>query len=1593
MNRSVKTMSKTVFTALFATLLTLWLMQAQAVWSATGTAADQWQFDAQQLLKLEMDTPPGAQQPVETTVDAMLMLRFAAMPDGLGADDIALLGPHGTTAIKVFVSAAQQRVFIDPRQELLPGANYTVVVKASQDQGDLHTYTAAFATAAIEVDQLDRRLVWAEQSGSQAHNIDVADPEQMAEHFRFPELTEQDDEFWMPNSGHLGNNWRTGRPLPEAIAADINLALSANSIKTLGREQNLNPEAPAESFVSGQIFKLNDQPLAGVQVSMAGQITITDAQGRYRLNDIPAGYHQLLVDGSHAGEGNDQFAESIVGVEVYSNQQTPVKPMYLPKLRQQDWIDIPSPLQADLIVQSELMPGFEIHLPAGTVLRGRDGEVVRRIASVPMPLDRVPVEYPVDTPLHMTLQPAGMSVENIGTDVQGSMQFVYPNYAGAAPGTRSGFLNYDPEEKGWYIYGYGQVSDDGLQVVPDEETVVYRATGFGIIFGSAPPAETTPNECAAPARDGDPVDLATGLFLHETQGPQLADVMPIDLRTKYRPNDDINRGFGKGTMHSYGAYLYYDGQDNHDFWHHLQLVLPDCSVLTFDATSPDTGFVTTAWTGAHTSSPTPFYGATLEHNGGLQLTLRDGRIWQFSLAGGHLLSMTDRFGRTTELTYANGGRLSRITSPSGRFIDVFHEAFSNRIIQLTDISGRSWHYSYNVAGYLSQVTYPDNSTETFDYDANNRMYQVHNRLGQRMVLNSYDIDGRISAQTLADGAQYAFSYVTDANDNVTSTDVTRPNGTIRRVTFENQGYPLSDTDALGTSLQRTLTYERDSNGFVDAITDPLGRRTELAYDSDMRLTSLTVLAGTAQARTSSISYNTDHDMVSRTDSNGDSVSYVYDHLRRVTRVSDSHGRHVDLTYNGNHQLDSITDHLGRSTLLDYQLFDLFSVTNVDDDTWYYLTDNVGRVIEQIDPLNQRTRYTYDVNDDITQVRDPRNQLTQLSYDALGYVLSVTDPLNGTTVWGYDNRQRTVSYTDPLSRTASCTYASNERSVSCTDRGGRVTDYTLDDLERLSQIDYLADSSIVTLSYDLADRLTGIDDTLSGTLDYVYSDLDQLLQEITPSDNISYQYDARLNLSHIIPSGLTTTQYGYDSRDRLTQITQGAESVSMGYDAYDRRTSVTLPNGVSTHATFNDLDQLTELSYQQSGQVIGNLTYTYDDVGQIIARGGSWDSTAQATLTTIDGVADAHNQLQSFDGLLYTYDVHGNLIDDGVYTYTYDSRDRLIQMNGPGGLVSTFTYDAANRRISKTINGQTTDYRYDGLNPIAELTSTDTFEVLPGPGIDERYGRDESTGRSYFLTDHQGSTIALTGAAGQVQGRYHYEAYGETQFEAIEAGFSSSNPYQYTGRENDENGLYHYRARYYSPTSKRFTQQDPLGMVDGPNQYAYVVGNPVSYTDPTGEVVNVVTTGGAIVFGVADIAIQLFRNGGNFNCIDWKEFGYSIALGFAGGAATKILLKPANWLLSKLRNLRNASKTNPKWPKTPQEMDDFLGIPGKRVPDGPTTPGRNKVVWKPNQNTKITYEKHPYHKDAPDWHRNEHWHLDTPGRRHKRYLPGEQHPGY
>ncbi len=103
-------------------------------------------------------------------------------------------------------------------------------------------------------------------------------------------------------------------------------------------------------------------------------------------------------------------------------------------------------------------------------------------------------------------------------------------------------------------------------------------------------------------------------------------------------------------------------------------------------------------------------------------------------------------------------------------------------------------------------------------------------------------------------------------------------------------------------------------------------------------------------------------------------------------------------------------------------------------------------------------------------------------------------------------------------------------------------------------------------------------------------------------------------------------------------------------------------------------------------------------------------------------------------------------------------------------------------------------------------------------------------------------LALTDDALTSQTMYGYSPYGEQ----TQVGTNDSNSLQYTGRENDNTGLYFYRARYYDPQLKRFINEDPIGLAGGVDVYAYVGGDPLTYRDPQGR--ELLAAGAGVVIG-------------------------------------------------------------------------------------------------------------------------------------------------
>jgi RHS repeat-associated protein len=131
-------------------------------------------------------------------------------------------------------------------------------------------------------------------------------------------------------------------------------------------------------------------------------------------------------------------------------------------------------------------------------------------------------------------------------------------------------------------------------------------------------------------------------------------------------------------------------------------------------------------------------------------------------------------------------------------------------------------------------------------------------------------------------------------------------------------------------------------------------------------------------------------------------------------------------------------------------------------------------------------------------------------------------------------------------------------------------------------------------------------------------------------------------------------------------------------------------------------------------------------------------------------------------------------------------------------------------------------------------------------------RQQGGAKSYLHIDASLNVRQLTDATGTISDSYSYDAFGNI---LTEAG-TSNNPYRFAGeRMGQVEGLTYLRARYYEPESGLFISRDPFaGVPEVPvtlHRYTYGFQNPVTYSDPSGElslasVVTAVTIIGLVV---------------------------------------------------------------------------------------------------------------------------------------------------
>jgi RHS repeat-associated protein len=312
-----------------------------------------------------------------------------------------------------------------------------------------------------------------------------------------------------------------------------------------------------------------------------------------------------------------------------------------------------------------------------------------------------------------------------------------------------------------------------------------------------------------------------------------------------------------------------------------------------------------------------------------------------------------------------------------------------------------------------------------------------------------------------------------------------------------------------------------------------------------------------------------------------------------------------------------------------------------------------------------------------------------------------------------------------------------------------------------------------------------------------------LAQVSPWSSGTYAYDGSGNVKAI-----GADYYVYDQVGRL--VRGSADKERTGADSYQAYTYDAFGNRLTTITTGTACVNGCGVNVQVNNNGVTN--------NRVTDHGASYD---------------AAGNLKQFDTSYYTYDGAGMLVTrsssptsaDEQYIYTADDERLAVYTGGGNWRVTIRDLDAkVLREVTAFQSGGTTTWTWqrDHIFRDGPLLAT----ILP-------------EGVQHYHLDHLGTPRLVTDGTGRKLGVHAYYPFGDELNLGLGEQLSPER-LKFTGHERDvSNGasLDDMHARYYSPGGGRFLSVDPvLGNLLRPgswNRYAYVLNNPMNYTDPTG----------------------------------------------------------------------------------------------------------------------------------------------------------------
>jgi len=704
-----------------------------------------------------------------------------------------------------------------------------------------------------------------------------------------------------------------------------------------------------------------------------------------------------------------------------------------------------------------------------------------------------------------------------------------------------------------------------------------------------------------------------------------------------------------------------------------------------------------------------------------------------------LTGQTDRAGRSLSVAYRNGMPVG-VTDSANQFLvdntnptnwaidqDALARNQMRQFIPSTTIQrdgvGNLWRVSYDANGYVTRRVAPDGAVTSTTYDSATLLPATETDANGNVTSHEYDDRGNRVKQTDAKGfvTTYAYGAANPGDplhpfcpDQVSR--ITYPNGSITAYEYDtsldanglrrcNRTREIRDLGGLALVTQ----WQYDSRGLLIRETDPNGHATEHAYDTAGNLDQII----DAELNLSRFAYDSSGNRTCAVDGNGHVSVYEYDALNRLIRETVKIG--ISLAYND--PIAPACVPAGADDIITAE----YSYDGTGNRTLVRRQFNVAMPREW-----QVTKYEYDY----------RNRLVRDIKDPAGEPLNTSpSPLNLVTVYTYDGNNNRSQVTDPLGNKTTYTYDSQNRLTKVKDALNNETQTRYDPAgNRVCAID--ANQHYTFYQYDELNRLT-TQARKMGAQECSAGDADDLITR-----NF---YDSGAATACFIDPGSpvcagpmpggSNIAYSIDPEQRYTHFK---------YDKIDRRWVSIRKVGPYVDTT-GVCDANDWCDYTQ-----------YDAANNVLARvDANHNRTALAYFTNDWMQAETIDPGGLSLVTRRTYDGAGNVATltnarGNVRTNTYDERNQLRRAADSVGLVASYDYDGAgNRRRECDGNGNCTLYGYDAVNRLVD--STDPLGNVTGNAYDPDGNLIKVTDREghaschyYDVINRRTRTAQLTG---------------------------------------------------------------------------------------------------------------------------------------------------------------------------------------------------------------------------------------------------------